>query len=163
MAIRRIRYDDDPVLRVKCKEVKDINERTKRLIADMFDTMYDANGVGLAAPQIGVIKRIVVVDDYDGNKFALINPKIISTEGDQESREGCLSLPGYCGYVKRPEKIKIEALDEEGNEIEIEASGMLAIILSHELDHLDGILYKDRAYEYGRVEDMREEEIEEEA
>lgn len=156
MAIRRVRYDDDPVLRVKCKKVKEITPSIKKLINDMYDTMYDLNGVGLAAPQIGIVRRIVVVDDYDGNKFALINPQIISEVGEQVSKEGCLSIPGYCGYVKRPAEIHVKALDDNGEEIEIKANGMLATILSHEIDHLDGILYKDRAYEFGKIEEFEE-------
>ncbi|HPZ53344.1 MAG TPA: peptide deformylase [Clostridia bacterium] len=156
MAVRQVRYEGDPVLRVKCKKVNEISPRIKRLIDDMFDTMYDLNGVGLAAPQIGIVRRIVVIDDYNGAKYALINPYIVSEIGEQESREGCLSIPGYYGYVKRPAKIHVKALNENGEEIEIKATGMLANILSHELDHLDGILYKDKAYEFARLEDDEE-------
>lgn len=151
MAIRRIRYDDDPVLRVKCKPVKEITPSLLKLISDMYDTMYDSNGVGLAAPQIGVVKRLVVIDDYDGHKFALINPQIISEVGEQESTEGCLSLPGYYGKVKRPNEITVKAIDENGKQMEITGTGMLATILSHEIDHLDGILYKDKAIEFAEV------------
>lgn len=152
MAIRNVRTDGDDVLRFVCKPVKEITDGTRKLIRDMFDTMYDQNGVGLAAPQIGVVKRIVVLDDYDGHKMALINPEIVESEGEQNSREGCLSIPGFSGFVKRPAKIRVKALDKDGNELDFTAEGFLACICCHEFDHLDGILYKDKAYEYGAVE-----------
>lgn len=151
MAIRRLRYDDDPILRVKCKPVKEITPSLKKLISDMFDTMYDSNGVGLAAPQIGIVKRLVVIDDYDGHKHVLINPQIVSEVGEQLSTEGCLSIPGYYGKVKRPSEIKVKAIDENGKQFEITGTGILATILSHEIDHLDGILYKDKAVEFAEV------------
>ena len=113
--------------------------------------MYEADGVGLAAPQIGIVKQIVVIDDRDGGEFALINPKIIKTEGEQESCEGCLSLPGYRGNVKRPEKVTVQATFPDGNEYTIEAEGFLAVIMCHEIDHLSGILYKDKAFVYEMI------------
>ncbi len=153
MALRKIRTEGDDVLRMQCKPVKEINRNTQMLINDMFDTMYDANGVGLAAPQIGIVKQIVVIDDYEGNVLALINPKLeqIGTEM-QTSTEGCLSLPGYSGQVQRPKKVKVTALDENGDEVEIIAEDMLAVILCHEIDHLSGTLYKDKATNYGKLE-----------
>ena len=149
MAIRNIRTEGDPVLRMHCKPVKEITDSVKLLIKDMFDTMYEANGVGLAAPQVGIVKRIVVIDDTDGNVLTLINPLLEPVgRARQTSTEGCLSLPGYSGHVDRPQKVKVTALDEDGNTQIIEAEDMLAVILCHEIDHLDGVLYKDKASEY---------------
>ncbi|WP_173471970.1 peptide deformylase [Eubacterium ruminantium] len=144
MAIRNIRVDGDEILRKKCKPVTKMNERTRELIDDMFDTMYESNGVGLAAPQVGVLKRIVVIDVMDDNPLVLINPEIISSEGEQTGNEGCLSLPGLAGEVTRPMKVVCKALDEEMNEFTVEGEGLLARCICHELDHLDGILYKDK-------------------
>ena len=153
MAIRNIREMGDEVLNKTCKEVTQMTPRIMELIEDMVETMYEANGVGLAAPQVGIVKQVVVIDDYEGNVLALINPKIeqIGTEM-QTSTEGCLSLPGYSGNVQRPKKVRVTALDETGEEIEIIAEDMLAVILSHEIDHLSGTLYKDKAENYGKIE-----------
>jgi peptide deformylase len=149
MAIRNIRTEGDEVLRMHCKPVKEITDSVKLLIKDMFDTMYAANGVGLAAPQVGIVKRIVVIDDTDGNVLTLINPLLEPVgRARQTSTEGCLSLPGYSGHVDRPKKVRVTALDENGKTQTIEAEDMLAVILCHEIDHLDGILYKDKASEY---------------
>lgn len=155
MALRKIRTEGDDSLRMQCKPVKEINNNVHMLINDMFDTMYDANGVGLAAPQIGIVKQIVVIDDGDGNVLALINPVLeqVGTEM-QTSTEGCLSLPGYSGQVQRPKKVRVTALDETGAEVVIEAEDMLAVILCHEIDHLSGILYKDKATSYGKIQDQ---------
>lgn len=145
MALRQIRYDGDDILRKKCKEVKGMTERTRVLIEDMFETMYDANGVGLAAPQVGILKRIVVIDvDYE-SPYVLINPVIIKKDGEQTGEEGCLSLPGKTGTVTRPEHVICRCLNENMEEIEIEGEGLLARAICHELDHLDGVLYKDIA------------------
>ena len=151
MAIRNIRKEGDEILRVKCKTVREINDGIRRLIEDMFETMYATDGVGLAAPQIGIVRQIVVIDDRNGGIFTLINPKITKEEGEQESCEGCLSLPGYRGTVKRPQKVTVEALDADGNAITIEAEDFLAVIMCHEIDHLSGILYKDKAIVYGKI------------
>ena len=151
MAVRNVRTEENPVLREKCVAVPSITDGIKRLIDDMFETMYEFDGVGLAAPQIGIAKKIVVIDDRDGNKLALINPVITESKGEQISEEGCLSLPGFAGRVKRPEFVKVEALNVDGDEILLEAEGFLAIVLSHEIDHLDGILYKDKAFEFGKA------------
>ncbi len=149
MAIRNIRTQGDQVLRMHCKPVKEITDSVRLLIKDMFDTMYEANGVGLAAPQVGIVRRIVVIDDTNGNVLTLINPVVEPIGNEwQMSTEGCLSLPGYSGKVKRPKKVRVTFLDEEGNTQVIEAEDMLAVIVSHEVDHLDGILYKDKAEEY---------------
>ena len=142
MAIRNIRTVGDDVLRKECKEVKVMNERTKNLIDDMLETMYEADGVGLAAPQVGVLKRIVVIDIGDG-PIILINPKVVDTSGSQTGTEGCLSLPGKAGTVTRPNYAKVVALDEDMNEIEVEGTELLARALCHECDHLDGKLYID--------------------
>ena len=145
MAIRQIRFDGDDILRKKCKEVKEMTDRTRTLIDDMFDTMYEANGVGLAAPQVGILKRIVVIDvDYE-NPYVLINPVIVEKDGEQTGDEGCLSLPGKVATVTRPNHVICKCLNEDMEEIEIEGEGLLARAICHELDHLDGILYKDVA------------------
>ena len=145
MAIRQIRYDGDDILRKKCKEVKEMTDRTRSLIDDMFDTMYEANGVGLAAPQVGILKRLVVIDvDYE-HPYVLINPVIVEKDGEQTGDEGCLSLPGKVATVTRPNHVICKCLNEDMEEIEIEGEGLLARAICHELDHLDGILYKDVA------------------
>jgi peptide deformylase len=145
MALRQIRYDGDDILRKTCKEVKVMNERTRTLIDDMFDTMYEANGVGLAAPQVGVLKRIVVIDvDYE-TPLVLINPVIVEKDGEQTGDEGCLSLPGKVATVTRPAHVVCRCLNENMEEIEIEGEELLARAICHELDHLEGILYKDVA------------------
>lgn len=145
MAIRNIRTDGDEILRKKCKPVEKMTDRLNTLIDDMFDTMYAANGVGLAAPQVGILKRIVVIDVMDDNPLALINPVIVEADGEQEGEEGCLSLPGLSGNVKRPNHVICKALDRNMNEITVEGEALLARAICHELDHLDGILYKDLA------------------
>lgn len=143
MAIRNIRVDGDEVLRKVCKPIEKMTPRLQTLIDDMFDTMYEANGVGLAAPQVGILKRIVVIDVCDGESYCLINPEIISSDGEQEGDEGCLSLPGLVGKVVRPNHVVCKALDRDMNEITVEGEGLLARAICHELDHLDGVLYKD--------------------
>ena len=142
MAIREIRVIGDEVLNKKCKEVKTMTERTQELINDMLETMYDDMGVGLAAPQVGVLKRIVVIDVGDG-PIVLINPEIIETAGSQTGEEGCLSVPGKSGIVTRPEYVKVRALDENMEEYEMEGHGLLARAFCHEIDHLEGKLYVD--------------------
>ncbi|MGN0154868.1 MAG: peptide deformylase [Lachnospiraceae bacterium] len=159
MALRQIRFDGDDILRKKCKEVKEMTERTKVLIDDMFETMYEANGVGLAAPQVGILKRIVVIDvDYE-NPYVLINPVIVERDGEQTGDEGCLSLPGKVGTVTRPNHVICKCLNEDMEEIEIEGEGLLARAICHELDHLDGVLYKDVAE--GPIRDVEYEDSEE--
>jgi peptide deformylase len=143
MAIRKIREFGDSVLRKQCKEVKEVTGRVRTLVEDMIDTMYEANGVGLAAPQVGVMKRIVVIDVGDG-PIVFINPKILETDGEQFGTEGCLSLPGKMAYVRRPNHVKACAYDIDMNYFEIEGEELLARAICHELDHLDGVLYIDR-------------------
>ncbi len=144
MAIRQIRFEGDEILRKKCKEVKVMNDRTLELIDDMFETMYEANGVGLAAPQVGILKRIVVIDIDDGNPLVLINPVIEEMDGEQIGEEGCLSLPGECATVKRPNHVVCRALNEDMEEFVVEGTELLARAICHEVEHLDGILYIDR-------------------
>ena len=145
MAIRNIRQVGDPILRKTSKEVKEVNDRIKILLDDMAETMYKADGVGLAAPQVGLLKRVIVVDirDEDG-LIKLVNPEIIEKDGEQIGVEGCLSIPEFNGTVKRPEHVKVKYLDEDGNEKIWDAHGFPAVILSHEIDHLDGILFRDK-------------------
>lgn len=142
MALRQIRTIGDPCLNKVCKKVEEVNERTLTLIDDMLDTMYDADGVGLAAPQVGVLKRIVVIDVGDG-PIVMINPEILETSGSQTGSEGCLSVPGKAGTVTRPDYVKAKAYDEEMNEYIIEGEELLARAICHELAHLDGHLYTE--------------------
>ncbi len=144
MALRNIREFGDPVLNKVCLEVKEMTDRNRELIDDMFETMYDANGVGLAAPQVGVLKRIVVIDTTGEDPLVLINPKIVSQDGEQTGYEGCLSLPGKTGIVTRPNHVVCQALDRDMNPIEIEGEELLARAICHELEHLDGHLYTER-------------------
>lgn len=142
MAIRTIREYGDEVLEKECKEVTKVSLRTKILINDMLDTMYEAMGVGLAAPQVGILKRIVVIDIGEG-PIVLINPEIIETAGEQTGEEGCLSVPGKSGVVTRPNYVKVRAYDEDMEEVEYEGEGLLARAFCHEIDHLSGKLYVD--------------------
>lgn len=144
MAIRKIREMGDEVLEKKCKEVKKMSVRTQILINDMLDTMYEAFGVGLAAPQVGVLKRIVVIDVGEG-PLVLINPEIIETAGEQTGEEGCLSVPGKSGIVTRPEYVKVKALNEDMEEVILEGEGLLARAFCHEIDHLEGKMYVELA------------------
>ncbi len=138
---------DNETLRKKSREVEKIDDRILTLLDDMAETMYDANGVGLAAPQVGVLKRIVVIDTGDG-LIELINPVITYKKGEQINPEGCLSVPGKSGTVARPEKVKVRALNRHGEEINIDADGLLAVALCHEIDHLSGTLYIDNVIAY---------------
>ena len=148
MAIREIRKKGDEVLRKKSKPVKEINDRTNQLIDDMLETMYNAEGVGLAAPQVGILRRICVIDVGEG-PIVLINPEKIEESAEQiQAAEGCLSIPGIYGEVKRPERVVVKALDREGKSFTVEGTGMLARALCHEMDHLDGILFEDKVIRY---------------
>ena len=144
MAIRNITVIGDEVLNKECREVKEVNDRTRELIADMLDTMYEANGVGLAAPQVGVLKRIVVIDVTGEDPIVMINPRIVESSGEQTGYEGCLSVPGKSGIVTRPNYVKAVALDQNMKEIEVEGTELLARAICHELEHLDGHLYVER-------------------
>lgn len=143
MAIRQVRVIGDEILTKACKPVKEMNERTLELIEDMFETMYENNGCGLAAPQVGIRKRIVTIDVDDGNQYVLINPEILETKGSQTGPEGCLSVPGKNGQVTRANYVKAKALNEKMEEYVIEGEGLLARCILHECDHLDGRLYVD--------------------
>ena len=140
MALRTIRTEGDPVLAKKCRPVEEITPRIRELITDMLETMYDACGVGLAAPQVGILKRIVVIDVGEG-PIILINPEIVETSGEQTGEEGCLSVPGMSGQVTRPNHVKVKALDMDMKEVEYEGEELLARAFCHELDHLDGKMY----------------------
>lgn len=143
MALRNIRTDDDEILRKKSKVVEEVNDRIKTLVKDMIETMYDANGVGLAAPQVGILKRVAVVDVGEG-VHVFINPEILSREGNCVDLEGCLSLPGKQGNVERPSKIQVKALNENGVEFILDAEDFFARAICHEVDHLDGVLFIDK-------------------
>ena len=142
MALRQIRTQGDPVLNKKCREVTVVTDRIVELIDDMLETMYEANGVGLAAPQVGILKRIVVIDVGEG-PIVMINPTIVETSGEQTGSEGCLSIPGKAGTVTRPNYVKARAFDENMEEYEIEGTELLARAIMHETDHLDGHLYTE--------------------
>ena len=144
MALRTIRVQGDPVLEKICKPVKELTPRTKELIEDMFETMYDACGVGLAAPQVGILKRIVVIDTTGEDPILLINPRIVETSGEQTGNEGCLSVAGKTGVVTRPNHVKVIAQDENLETFEIEGDELLARAFCHEIDHLDGHLYVEK-------------------
>ncbi len=159
MAIRNIREIGDPVLNKVCKEVKEMTDRTRELIDDMFDTMYEAQGVGLAASQVGILKRIVVIDVTGDEPYLLINPVILETSGEQTGNEGCLSVPGKTGVVTRPNYVKVKAYDEDLKPFELEGTELLARAICHELEHLDGHLYVERVEgELRNLSDVYEEE-----
>ena len=158
MALRQIRIMGDEKLEKVCRPLKQVTDRDRELIQDMLDTMYDANGVGLAAPQVGVLKRIVVIDIGEG-PIVMVNPEILETSGSQTGQEGCLSLPGQAGIVTRPNYVKVRALDENGEPYELEGTELLARAICHECDHLDGIMYV--RYVEGELMDVSGEEAEE--
>ena len=143
MALRQIRVYGDDILTKKCREVKEMTPRLKELIDDMLETMYDAEGVGLAAPQVGVLRRIVVIDVGEG-PIVLVNPRIIEQDGEQEGMEGCLSVPGKIGQVTRPNHVIVEGLDADMNPVRVEGEELLARALCHELDHLEGVVYTSK-------------------
>ncbi|MEE1028511.1 MAG: peptide deformylase [Agathobacter sp.] len=157
MALRTIRIQGDPVLEKECRPVKEVTPKITELIDDMLETMYDACGVGLAAPQVGVLRRIVVIDVGEG-PIVMINPEIIETSGEQTGDEGCLSVPGKAGTVVRPNYVKARFLDENMDEYEIEGEELLARAICHELEHLDGHLYTERVV--GQLHDVVYEEEE---
>lgn len=158
MALRTIRIMGDEVLTKKSREIKEVTPRIRELIDDMLDTLYDANGVGLAAPQVGVLKRLVVIDVGEG-PIVLINPVILESSGEQTGDEGCLSLPGKAGEVTRPNYVKVRAYDENMEEFEIEGTELLARAFCHEIDHLEGHMYVEKVN--GEVHDVVFEEEEE--
>lgn len=161
MAIRNIRTIGDPVLNKRAREVTVMDDKLKILIEDMLDTMYDAEGVGLAAPQVGILKRVVVIDcSMEGDEpIVLINPEILETSGEQTGTEGCLSVPGKVGIVTRPNYCKVRALNENMEPFEVEGEELLARALCHEIEHLDGHLYVEKVEgSLMNVEDLMKEE-----
>ena len=145
MAIRIVREDGDEILRKKSKEVEVVDDKIRQILDDMVETLHNYNGVGLAGPQIGLLKRLVVIDLYDEKgPIKLVNPKIIKQKGQQEVEEGCLSFPNQFAKIIRPAEVTIEALNEDGKKIKIKGEGLLAQAISHELDHLEGILFVDK-------------------
>ena len=145
MAIRNIVKEGDPVLRGKCREVTEITPRIITLLDDMRETLHAADGCGLAAPQVGIKRRIAIVEVEDGELIELINPEIIAKDGHQREVEGCLSLPGKWGYTERPMTVTVRACDRNGQEFTVTGSGLKARALCHEIDHLDGVLFTDVA------------------
>ncbi|MCI8461896.1 MAG: peptide deformylase [Lachnospiraceae bacterium] len=160
MAIRNIREIGEEVLTKKAREVTEMTPRIRELIGDMLETMYEANGVGLAAPQVGVLKRIVVIDVTGEDPHILINPRIVETSGEQTGQEGCLSVPGKSGQVTRPNYVKAVALDVNMKETELEGTELLARAICHEVDHLDGHLYVEKVE--GPLQDVSADDDEEE-
>ncbi|MCI5944522.1 MAG: peptide deformylase [Eubacterium sp.] len=156
MAIRKIRYIGDPCLQKVCKPVTKITPSIRELVEDMFDTMYEARGVGLAAPQVGILRRICVVDVMDDDPILLINPEVVEATGEQTDDEGCLSVPGKCAKVTRADHVVVKSLDLDMNEVIYEGDGLRARAILHEMDHLNGVLYGERASEPYR--DLDEEE-----
>ena len=160
MAIRQIREDGEEILRKKAREVEVVDDKIRELIEDMIETMHKYNGVGLAAPQVGILKRVVVIDLYDDNgPLRLVNPVIIKQKGKQEVEEGCLSFPNQYAKLIRPEEVVAEALNEKGEKIKIKAKGLLAQAICHELEHLEGILFIDNMVP-GTLEYVQPEETE---
>ena len=157
MAVREVREIGDPILSKTCKEVKEVTERTLELIDDMFETMYETNGVGLAAPQVGILKRIVVIDTTGEDPVLMINPRIIETSGEQTGYEGCLSVPGKSGMVTRPNYVKAVAYNENMEQFTIEGTELMARAICHELDHLDGHLYTEKVE--GSLVDVEPEDL----
>lgn len=161
MAIRNIREYGDEILTKRSKDVEIVDDKVRELIKDMFETMHKFNGLGLAAPQVGVLKRIIVIDLYeDGDSFALINPVLMKKDGKQIVDEGCLSFPNQFGKVERPEEVVVRALNENGEKIKLTAKGLLAQALCHEIDHLNGELFIDKIIP-GTLEIIKPEDIEE--
>ena len=144
MAIRQIRLSNDEILRKTSREVEEVNDKIRELLQDMLETMHKYNGVGLAAPQVGVLKRVIVIDLYDGSEpLQLVNPKIVKAKGKQEVEEGCLSFPNEYAKLIRPKEVVVEALNEKGEKVKIVGKDLLAQALAHEIDHLNGILFVD--------------------
>ncbi|MCR5034848.1 MAG: peptide deformylase [Clostridia bacterium] len=160
MALRNIVTDEDPILKKTCRPVGEVTPRIQMILDDMVETMRDANGVGLAAPQVGIMRRMFVAEPEPERVYIFVDPEMISLEGEQEGTEGCLSVPGYVGTVKRPEKIVIRGKDRYGKEKEYTFEGFDAVVMCHEFDHLEGILYTDKATEVFKAEELEAEEQE---
>lgn len=162
MAIRTILTQGDPVLSKVCHPVTRFDGRLADLLDDLKETLTRANGAGLAAPQVGILRRVVIVVNDNDEMLELVNPEIIAREGEQNGLEGCLSVPGYWGYVKRPERVRVKAQDRTGHWFEIEGEGMTARCFCHELDHLDGHLYSELTERLYTAEELDQMEAEEE-
>ena len=156
MALRKIMTEKDPALHKVCRPVTEINDRLHRLLDDMTETLRQANGVGLAAPQVGILRRAVVVETGEENMLELVNPRILEQSGEQDGAEGCLSVPGKWGMVKRPNYVKLQAQDRFGNWFEVEAEALIARCFCHELDHLDGHLYTEKVSRFLTEEEMEQ-------
>ena len=156
MAIRNVVKEGDPILRKKCREITEVNDHIRMTMEDMLETMRAEMGVGIAGPQVGVMRRMFVAEPEPDRVYFMINPEITEKEGTQTGDEACLSVPGLCGTVERPEKIKITALDLDGNRQEYEFEGFDAVVMCHEYDHLDGILYTDKATNIRNPQDDEE-------
>lgn len=147
MALRNLRYSGDEILRKKSREVTAVDNKIRTLMDDMLETMYANEGIGLAAPQVGILKQVIVIDVEDEKVYKMVNPKIIKRSGKQTDQEGCLSVPEKKGMVTRPLSVTVEYINEEGQEVKLEAEGILARCICHEVDHLNGILFTDRVTE----------------
>lgn len=145
MALRNLRYEGDELLRKKSREVAVVDDRIRTLMNDMLETMYANEGVGLAAPQVGILKRVIVIDVEDGNVYKMANPKILKNSGKQTGQEGCLSVPEKKGIVSRPMNVTVEYTNENGETVKLDAEGLFARAICHEIDHLNGVLFVDRA------------------
>jgi peptide deformylase len=161
MAVLPIRIAPDPVLRQKAKRVRNIDASIHKLIKDMLETMHDAPGVGLAAPQVGVPLRVIVIGIPEQEDFALINPEVVKTKGERVVSEGCLSIPGYVGQLKRAESVTVKGRDPSGKEVRIKAEELLAQALEHEIDHVNGILYTDRLESEDNLKKIEPQDVEE--
>lgn len=157
MALRNIVTEGDPILRKVCRPVDEVNDRIRMILDDMVETMRDAQGVGLAAPQVGIMRRMFVAEPDEGEVYYFVNPEIVDREGEEEGDEACLSVPEMVGKVVRPSKVTIRGLDRDGKEQEYTFEGLAARVMCHESDHLDGILYPDVAEKMFRAEDISEE------
>ena len=151
MALRNIVLEGDEILRKRCREVTEIDDRVRMILDDMTETMRSMDGIGIAAPQVGIMRRMFVIEAEPGEVIELINPKVLESTGVNSAEEGCLSVPGYVGTVERPEYMKVEAFDRFGNKVIHEGTELKAVALAHELDHLDGILYTDKAVDVHEV------------
>ena len=160
MALRTIIYEGDEALRKTCREVDQVTPRIQMILDDMVETMKEAGGVGLAAPQVGILRRMFVAEPEPDRIYYFVNPEIVLMEGSQENEEGCLSVPGYTGLVERPQKITIKGLDREGNPQEHTFEDFSAIVMCHEFDHLEGVLYTDKAKEMYEITERPEDEQE---
>ncbi len=158
MALRKILSDNHPVLRTSAREVKNINSGVQRLIDDMLETLRDAGGVGLAANQVGVLKRILIAQTQNEEYMVMINPSFTNEDGEEIGVEGCLSIPGLYGEVSRAKKVSLSALNRQGEEIMVEAEGLTARILQHEMDHLNGVLFTDKCLRYVDSDEIQDDE-----